>query len=181
MENNLDNDLILEFVKGSELAFNKLVRKYQKMIYWHARRMVGNHLDADEVTQQVIIVIYEKLKNFKFNSSLKTWIYKITQTRSLNLIKRRKVKNFLNLNDTKVLDISDHQDIVGNYDDIEKLNRLNIVLDSLPTKQREVFVFRHFEELSYNEISEITGKSIGGLKANYFHASKKIMEIMNNE
>lgn len=181
MENNLDNDLILEFVKGSELAFNKLVRKYQKMIYWHARRMVGNHLDADEVTQQVIIVIYEKLKNFKFNSSLKTWIYKITQTRSLNLIKRRKIKNFLNLNDTKVLDISDHQDIVGNYDDIEKLNRLNIVLESLPIKQREVFVFRHFEELSYNEISEITGKSIGGLKANYFHASKKIMEIMNNE
>ena len=96
MENNLDNDLILEFVKGSELAFNKLVRKYQKMIYWHARRMVGNHLDADEVTQQVIIVIYEKLNSFKFNSSLKTWIYKITQTRSLNLIKRRKVKNFLN-------------------------------------------------------------------------------------
>jgi len=181
MENNLDNDLILEFVKGSELAFNKLVRKYQKMIYWHARRMVGNHLDADEVTQQVIIVIYEKLKNFKFNSSLKTWIYKITQTRSLNLIKRRKVKNFLNINDTKVLDISDHQDIVGNYDDVEKLNRLNIVLDSLPIKQREVFVFRHFEELSYNEISEITGKSIGGLKANYFHASKKIMEIMKNE
>ncbi len=181
MENNLDNDLILEFVKGSELAFNKLVRKYQKMIYWHARRMVGNHLDADEVTQQVIIVIYEKLKNFKFNSSLKTWIYKITQTRSLNLIKRRKVKNFLNLNDTKVLDISDHQDIVSNYDDIEKLNRLNIVLDTLPIKQREVFVLRHFEELSYNEISEITGKSIGGLKANYFHASKKIMEIMKNE
>ena len=181
MENNLDNDLILEFVKGSELAFNKLVRKYQKMIYWHARRMVGNHLDADEVTQQVIIVIYEKLKNFKFNSSLKTWIYKITQTRSLNLIKRRKVKNFLNINDTKVLDISDHQDIVGNYDDVEKLNRLNIVLGSLPIKQREVFVFRHFEELSYNEISEITGKSIGGLKANYFHASKKIMEIMKNE
>ncbi|MCP5063959.1 MAG: RNA polymerase sigma factor [Ignavibacteriae bacterium] len=181
MENNLDNDLILEFVKGSELAFNKLVRKYQKMIYWHARRMVGNHLDADEVTQQVIIVIYEKLKNFKFNSSLKTWIYKITQTRSLNLIKRRKIKNFLNLNDTKVLGISDHQDIVSNYDDIEKLNRLNIVLDTLPIKQREVFVFRHFEELSYSEISEITGKSIGGLKANYFHASKKIMEIMKNE
>ena len=97
MGKEIDQELVNSFIKGNERAFNELVKRHQQNIYWHARRMVGNHLDADEITQQVIIVLYKKLYTFKFNSSLKTWIYKITQTRCLNLIKRRKVKRFLNL------------------------------------------------------------------------------------
>ncbi len=97
MNDKKEFGLIKEFQGGNEKAFNELVRIHQKKIYWHARRMVGNHLDADEVTQQVIIAMYKNLKKFKFNSSLNTWVYKITQTRSLNLIRRNKLKRFLGL------------------------------------------------------------------------------------
>jgi len=181
MDRESDFELVTQFLKGNEKAFNKLVANYQKNIYWHARRMVGNHLDADEVTQQVIIVLFKKLSTFKFNSSLKTWIFKITQTRCLNLIKKRKLKKIFNLEDSNVSNMNSNEDIISNYDDKEKIERVNNLLQKIPEKQREVFIFRHFDELSYEEISEITGKSVGGLKANYYHASKKIFGLMNDE
>ena len=85
-----DQELVTKFLAGDETAFNRLVIRYQEKIYWHARRMTGNHLDADDIVQQVLIVMYKKLNTFKFESSLYTWIYKITSTRSLNLIKNNK-------------------------------------------------------------------------------------------
>jgi RNA polymerase sigma-70 factor, ECF subfamily len=173
-------ELINNFINGDEKSFNKIVRDYQKQIYWHARRMVGNHYDADEITQQVIIVLYNKLKTFRFDSSLKTWIYKITLTRSLNLIKSKKVKKFFSLDDDHSINVKTENDIIENLEDKEKLEKLNTILDELPNKQREVFVLRQYDKLSYEEISEITGKSVGGLKANYFHASKKIFEKLKN-
>jgi RNA polymerase sigma-70 factor, ECF subfamily len=174
-------ELVTKFINGDERSFNELVLQYQKIIYWHARRMVGNHLDADEVTQQVIIVLYNKLRTFKFNSALKTWIYKITQTRCLNMIKKRNIKQFFNLEDAESMNLKNNEDIISNFEDRERLAKLNNVLEKLPVKQRQVFVLRHYEELSYDEISEITGKSVGGLKANYFHASKKIFGMMEDE
>lgn len=181
MVQNDDFQLIREYIAGDRLSFNKIVAKYRQKIYWHARRMVGNHIDADEVTQEVIIVLYEKLKNFKFKSSLFTWIYRITSTRSLNLIKRRKIKRFFSIDDVDYDSVSSDHDIMKDLDNKEKIDNLNAVLKELPVKQREVFVLRHFDELSYEEIAEITGKSVGGLKANYFHALKKVTELMNEE
>lgn len=181
MDKGKEFELVKKFIEGDESSFNKLIHYYQKLIYWHARRMVGNHLDADEVSQQVIIVLYKKLNTFKFNSTLKTWIYRITQTRCLNLIKKQRVKKFFSLDDTNVTELNSSEDIILNYDDKEKLEMVNDALNNLPIKQKEVFVFRHFDELTYEEISEITGKSVGGLKANYYHASKKLFEILKNE
>ncbi len=181
MEKDLEYELIKKFLKGNEEAFNRLILNYQKLIYWHARRMVGNHLDADEITQQVIIVLYKKLHSFKFNSSVKTWIYKITQTRCLNLIRKRKLRKFFSLENSEAINFSGNDDIVTNYEDKEKLERVNKILELLPLKQREVFVLRHFQNLSYEEISEITGKSVGGLKANYFHASKKVFRMIKKD
>ena len=181
MLNNTESELINKFLNGDEAAFNNLVKNYQKAIYWHARRMVGNHFDADEISQQVIIVIYNKLNTFKFNSSFKTWVYKITQTRTLNYIRKQKVRKFLNIDDNDAISINSNDDIIVNYEDKERLENLQIVLNKLPIKQREVFIFRHFDNLSYEEISQITGKSIGGLKANYFHASKKIFGLIDHE
>ena len=169
-------ELVNKFINGDENSFNKIVNEYQKKIYWHARRMVGNHDDADELTQQVIIVLFNKLKTFRFDSSLKTWIYKITLTRSLNFINKKKVRNFFRLDEIKNQATQKGNDIISNIEDKEKLEKLNSILDELPIKQREVFVLRKFDNLSYEEISKITGKSVGGLKANYFHASKKIFE-----
>lgn len=174
-----DFDLIKRFLSGEEVAFNLIVKKYQKKIYWHARQMMGNHLDADEVTQEVLIVIFNKLKNFNFNSSLYTWIYKIVTTRSLNQIRRKQIKKFFSIDDKDEVELQDKHDIIEEMDAKEKLEKVKKILEKVPPKQRQIFIMRNFEDLSYEEISEITGKSIGGLKANYFHALKKVLELTN--
>lgn len=176
-----DFGLIEQFVEGNERAFNEIVRKYQKRIYWHARQMLGNHLDADEVTQEVLIVMYKKLKSFNFNSSLFTWIYKIVTTRSLNQIRKRKVKRFFSIDGEEDVELKSNEDIVKDVHNREKLERVKKALDKLPVKQRQIFVLRNYEDLSYEEISKITGKSVGGLKANYFHALKKVLELSNEK
>lgn len=181
MVNKNEYKLIKEFLGGNDKAFNELVRTHQKKIYWQARRMVGNHLDADEVTQQVIIILYKKLKNFKFNSSLSTWVYKITQTKCLNLLRRKKIRKFFNIDDVNSQMLESNEDIITNLEDMEKIENVKLLLSQLSIKQREVFTLRNFEGLSYGEISKITGTSIGGLKANYFHAAKKILEMINND
>ena len=176
----LDNDfeLVRRFVSGDEYAFNLIVKKYQKKIYWHARQMLGNHSDADEVTQEVLIVMYRKLSTFNFNSSLYTWIYRIVSTRSLNQIRKRQVKRFFSIDDDEnEFEIQYRSDIVENLNNKEKLETVNKILEKLPPKQRQIFILRNYEQLSYEEIAKITGKSVGGLKANYFHALKKVLEL----
>ncbi|MFZ5946916.1 MAG: RNA polymerase sigma factor [Stygiobacter sp.] len=182
MEREENYILVKRYLEGDESAFNEIVKKYQKRIYWHARQMLGNHLDADEVTQEVLIVMYKKLKTFNFQSNLFTWIYKIITTRSINQIRRNQVKKFFSINDEEnPIDIKSDNDIIEDLSNKEKIERLNKALEKLPSKQRQVFVMRNFDELSYEEISKITGKSVGGLKANYFHALKKIMEQLDGK
>jgi RNA polymerase sigma-70 factor (ECF subfamily) len=176
-EKNNDHNLVERFNSGDESAFNELVRKYQQRIYWHARRMTGNHLDADEIVQEVLLVMYKKLKDFKFRSSLYTWIYTITTTRSINLLRRRSVKEIFSLEDRQS-EKSPEPDILTDIENKEEIRILEEHLQKIPAKQREVFIFRAIDGLSYEEISEMTGKSVGGLKSNYFHALKKITGLM---
>lgn len=177
-DTTIDFELIKNFVNGDESSFNKLVNRYQKKIYWHARKMTGNHLDAEEVVQEVLLVIYNKLKDFKFESNLYTWIYRITATRSINFINKRKIKNLIFFDEEEGRTFKSNVDIVRDLENKEKLEKLDRLLQKLPVKQREVFIMRSFENLSYEEMSEITGKSVGGLKANYFHALNKINNLM---
>lgn len=179
-EANIDFALIKDFVEGNESAFNRLAVKYQDKIYWHARRMTGNHLDADEIVQEVLLVLYNKLKTFEFKSSLYTWIYTITNTRSINYLKKKNLKSFFSLDDI-LNKKSEEKDVIENLEDKQKLEKLEKALQKLPIKQREVFIMRNYDELSYEEISEITGKSVGALKANHFHALNKIKELIKNE
>jgi RNA polymerase sigma-70 factor (ECF subfamily) len=179
-DNNHDFELIKNFLEGDESSFNRLIRKYQDKIYWHARRMVGNHSDADEIVQEVLLVIYNKLFTFKFESSFYSWIYRITATRSINFIKKRNIKkifsleDFINKKDEKI-------SIDKNVEIQEEISLIEKKLQLLPVKQREVFIMRAFNQLNYDEISEITGKSVGTLKANYFHALNKIKDIIKDE
>jgi RNA polymerase sigma-70 factor (ECF subfamily) len=176
-EINNDHKLVELFNEGDESAFNQLVRKYQQRVYWHARRMTGNHLDADEIVQEVLLVMYKKLKDFKFRSSLYTWVYTITATRSINLLRRRSVKQIFSLQD-QVSDKASENDILTDLENKEEVKLMEKHLQKIPAKQREVFILRAIDGLSYEEISEITGKSVGGLKSNYFHALKKITGMM---
>ncbi len=180
-DQNIDFELVRKFIDGDESSFNKIVNKYKDKIYWHARRMTGNHLDADEIVQEVLFVIYKNLKGFKFKSSLYTWIYKVTSTRSLNYLKRRKLKEILSLEDQSERLQETTDNILENLEVKEKMEAVNKVLQKLPTKQREIFILRNYEDLSYKEISEITGKSVGALKSNYFHSIKKIIKMMREK
>jgi len=180
-ETENDFELVRKFISGDDSSFNRIIRKYQEKIYWHARRMTGNHLDADEVVQEVLIVLYKKLKDFQFRSSLYTWIYRITTTRSINFIRKRSLRNFISFEDKTAEKLQGKNDIIYDLEIKEKVKKVEKNLQRLPVKQREVFILRNIENLSYKEISVITGKSVGGLKANYFHAVKKILEMMKDE
>jgi RNA polymerase sigma-70 factor (ECF subfamily) len=175
----IDNDFELtkRFTNGDESAFNKLVVKYQEKVYWHARRMAGNHLDADEIVQEVLIVLYNKLKTFEFKSSLYTWVYTITNTRSINYLKKKSLRNIFSLDDITNKKF-EQRDVIDDIESKQKVEKIEKALQKLPVKQREVFIMRNFDELSYEEISTITGKSVGTLKANYFHALNKIKELV---
>ncbi len=181
MDSVEDKLLVEKFLDGNENAFKEITKKYSKRIYWHARGMLNNHLDADEITQEVLIVIYNKLHTFNFDSNLYTWIYRITSTRTINFIRKKKVKDFFSISDNKYNDLESEDDIQNNFEHKDEIKRIEIALAEIPVKQREVFIMRNFEELSYKEISKITGKSIGGLKANYFHALKRITELLKDE
>ncbi|MCF8267148.1 MAG: RNA polymerase sigma factor [Ignavibacteriales bacterium] len=179
MEPEKDIDLVKAFIDGDESAFNRLVFMYQKKIYHIARNITGNHLDADEVTQEVLIVMYSKLKDFRFEAGLYTWIYRITYTRAINQVRKNSVRKFFSLDDESAQELTSSGNFVHEYENREKIDRIRTVMDELPVKQREVFTLRNFENLTYEEISSITGKTVGALKANYFHALKKVTELMN--
>ena len=179
MQHNPDDyELVRSFLQGDKRSFNQLISRYRQRIYWHARRMVGNHDDADEIVQDVLFVIYKKLGSFNFKSSLYTWIYKITSTRSLNLLRKNKFKRIIPFSRESIGENPDADDVIINLEQKEKFREMENHLKKLPAKQREIFILRNFDDLSYDEISEITGKSIGALKANYFHAFKKMKELM---
>ena len=176
-----DHELVRDFLSGNEQSFNILARKYQERIYWHARRMLGDHDDAHEIVQQVLLVMHSKLNKFNFSSALYTWIYKITSTRSLNLIKKKKIKQMFTFSSDETIESYGYENIIDDIEARERFLKMELYLTGLPVKQRQVFVMRNYDDLSYEEISNITGKSVGALKANYFHAFRKIKELMEND
>jgi len=173
-----DYELIQDFLSGNEQSFNILARKYQERIYWHARRMLGDHDDAHEIVQQVLLVMHSKLNTFNFSSALYTWIYKITTTRSLNLIKKKKLKTLFIFSADESVENYGYENVIEDLETKESFVKMEMLLNSLPIKQRQVFIMRNYDDLSYEEISNVTGKSIGTLKANYFHAFRKMKELM---
>ena len=173
-----DLELIDLFRQGNESAFNEIVRRYQEKIYWVARRFVNDHDEADDVVQEVFIKAYDALKDFRSESGLYTWLYRIAVNMSLNVVRKRKVREFLQL-DTLLGEEQSSEDRPD--EELERSEHRTLVqeaVDKLPEKQRAVFVMRYYEELSYEEIAAILKTSVGGLKANYFHAIRKIGEYV---
>ena len=170
-----DKELLLK-IRNPETrnyGFNLLVGEYQKRVYWHARKMVIDHDDADDITQEVFIKIHKSIEKFREDAQLFTWIYRIATNECLTFLARKKRRFFLPIGDveaelTAKIDSSPH--ISG--DEIQK--KLQKALLKLPDKQRLVFNMKYFEDMPYEQISEITQTSVGALKASYHHAVKKI-------
>lgn len=176
-----DNLLIDRFLAGDVQAFNILVEKYKRKIYLTAYRLLGNHEDASDLTQEVIIKMYTELKNFRRESSIYTWIYRITTNLSLNELKKRKIRNFFDYDEVEEWLFKDEkQSPELSYRENELSNKIQEAINKLPEKQRTVFTLRYYDGLSYEEISEILGTSVGALKANYFHAINKLQKELKN-
>jgi RNA polymerase sigma-70 factor (ECF subfamily) len=181
MTERSDLELIEEFRSGNHEGFNEIVRRYQERIYWTARRVMGSHEDADDITQEVFIRAFKGLAAFRGESSVFTWLYRITTNLSLNALRRKRVKDFLQYDEvsgitTEADERSDSQVLKSEYETI-----LRQAVSLLPPKQKLVFSLRYYDEMPYEEMSGILHRSVGGLKANYFHALRKIQQHMRKE
>jgi RNA polymerase sigma factor (sigma-70 family) len=179
MTHSNDLELVELFQKGNEASFNELVRRYQEKVYWIAHRFVNDHDQADDITQDVFVKIYSALKQFRGESGFYTWLYRITVNVALNALRKQRLKDFIRIDEffETADDENDQPDIQFEKDEQQKL--IEEAIAKLPEKQKAVFILRYHEELSYEEISLILKTSIGGLKANYFHAAKKIGEYIH--
>lgn len=174
-----DKDL-LEKIRNPETlnyGFNLLVRAYQQRVYSHVRKMVIDHDDADDVTQEVFIKIHKYIGNFREDSQLFTWIYKIATNECLSFLQRKKRRFFLPIGDVAG-ELGGKLDAQPGLSGDEVQLKLQKALLQLPDKQRLVFNMKYYEDLTYEQMAEITNTSVGALKASYHHAVKKIEEFV---
>jgi RNA polymerase sigma-70 factor (ECF subfamily) len=158
-------------------AFNLLLNKYQQKIYWHIRRLVIDHDDADDVVQEVFIKVWKNLGGFRKDSQLYTWLYRIATNESITFLNRKKLKNNISIDDSPTDLANSLQE--GSYFNGDRAQmKLQQALIRLPEKQRLVFNMKYFDDLKYDEISEILGTSVGALKASFHLAVKKIEQYL---
>jgi RNA polymerase sigma-70 factor (ECF subfamily) len=165
--------------KTQNEAFKELVQCYQKPLYYHIRNIVLNHDDTDDVLQNTFIKVFSNIGNFKGESKLYSWMYRIATNESLTFIEQRAKKQGISnveLQQKAILNLESDVYFEGNEIQI----KLQKAIATLPEKQQLVFKMKYFEDMKYENISEILDISVGGLKANYHHAVKKIEEYLKN-
>ena len=177
-----DSEILKKFAQENtrDEAFRLLLTKYQQKVYWHIRRMVISHDDTDDLVQDVFLKVWKSLSNFRNDSQLYTWLYRIATNESITFLKRKKIRNSVSIDD------DDGKNMVKTlaespYFDGDKVQmKLQKALLTLPEKQRLVFNMKYFDDLKYEDISEILGTSVGALKASFHIAVKKIEQQLLN-
>lgn len=179
MTSRSDQELVEDFQKGNEASFNELILRHQERIYWVARRFVQDHDQADDVVQDVFCRAYEGLGKFRGEASVYTWLYRITVNLALNAVRKQRVRDFFRIDE--ILDVKDEH---GDQPDahLERNEQKQLIEEAvarLPEKQKAVFIMRYYDEMPYEEIAKIMKTTVGGLKANYFHAIRKVGAYIN--
>ena len=160
-------------------GFRMLMTTYQERIYWHIRKFVFDHDDANDILQNTFIKVYRGIDKFKGDSKLYTWLYRIASNESITFINARKKKATSSLDDQDY-DLANRLRADAFFDGDEVQILLQQALETLPSKQRLVFNMKYFDDMSYQEISSILETSIGALKASYHHAVKKIQHFFKD-
>ncbi len=176
-----DKELIDALKTGDrkDVAFGYLVQKYKERLYWHIRKIVLNHDDTDDVLQNTFLKVWKNFDSFREESSLFTWLYRIATNESLTFINQKKRHNIAPLNEAnEFLQQNMEADEYFDGDDIQK--KLQKAILTLPDKQRLVFNMRYFDEMPYQEMSDILETSVGALKASYHHAAKKVENYLSD-
>ncbi|GLB50397.1 DNA-directed RNA polymerase sigma-70 factor [Neptunitalea sp. Y10] len=161
-------------------AFQQLVSQYKERLYWHIRRIVLNHDDADDVLQNTFVKIYRNIHNFKGESALFSWMYRIATNESLTFLKQK--AKMANITDEELQNSLVQNLQADSYFEGEEIQlKLQQAIAKLPEKQRLVFNMKYFEELKYEEMSQILDTSVGALKSSYHHAVKKLEDYLTED
>ena len=161
-----------------EEAFNEIVRSYSERLYWHVRGFVCSHEDTDDLLQEIFIKVWSSIRVFRGESRIYTWIYRIATNEALNHLQKMKVRSALRFEKiSEELTGRIDSDPYFNGDEVER--QLSKAVQHLPEKQKTVFMMRYFEDISYEDISEILGTSVGALKASYHFAKEKIIQELD--
>ena len=177
---DISDDQILELIRREqslEEGFRLLMQKYQERLYWQIRRLVIEHEDANDVIQNTLIKVFRSIRSFEGKSQLYTWLYRIATNEALTFLQKKKRKAASSLDDEESL-LANQLEADTFFDGDEAQRQLQLALQTLPDKQKVVFNMRYFEEMSYKDISEVLGTSVGALKASYHHAVKKIEQYL---
>lgn len=177
MEVKDDLELIAMMTAEPEKGFWHLMAQYKEAVYWHIRRLVVNHLDAQDATQEAFVRIFKSISDFKGRGSFRAWIFRIATNEALRILNQQK-KDTLSLDDSSVELDNMMADENVDYNDLETVKLQQAVL-SLPAKQQLAFNLRYYDELGYDEIAEIIGSATVGAKSNYHLAKEKIIKYMN--
>lgn len=173
-----NEQLIVEQLRDSALrqqAFTLLVEHFKEQLYWQIRRMVMSHDDADDVLQNTFIKAWMGLDGFRGDAKLSTWLFRIANNETLNFLERQRQQ--YSLDDAAAVGVAARLESDPYFDGDETERQLQEAVASLPDKQRQVFNLKYFEEMKYEDMSELLGTSVGALKASYHHAVKKISDF----
>lgn len=162
-------------MQDSEKGYRLLITTYKERLYWHIRRIVKTHEDADDILQNTFIKVFKNIQKFKGDSSLQTWLYKIATNECLSFVNNLKIQTFDSLDN---LQGETYANEMTDYDGLSE--KLEKAIDSLPEKQRIVFNLRYYDEMPYRDIAEITETSVSALKTSFHLAVKKIEAIIKS-
>jgi RNA polymerase sigma factor, sigma-70 family len=176
-----DQELLFRFKNEDtkESAFTAILKKYQEKLYWHIRRLVVDHEDTNDVLQNMFIKVWKGLENFREDSQLYTWLYRIATNESLTFLEQQKKRSSVSLSDVET-GMENKLKADTNFDANRLEWKLQLAIQKLPEKQRVVFNLRYYDEMPYEEMSRVLDTSEGALKASYHHAAKKIEEFILN-
>ncbi|MCW3123153.1 MAG: sigma-70 family polymerase sigma factor [Flavipsychrobacter sp.] len=177
-----DHMLVASFrnEKTREASFTQLVTKYQERLYWHIRRMVIEHEDTNDILQNVFIKVWKNLGDFREESNLYTWLYRIGTNEALTWIEQQKRRTSVSISDNEDM-FSEKLQAQKDFDPNKIEWKLQQAVQTLPEKQRVVFNLRYFDEMPYEDMSGILGTSVGALKASYHHAVKKVQSFLTGD
>lgn len=182
MSQDTDYNLIerLQNPKTQQTAFGELVKQFSEPLYWQIRKIVLGHDDANDVLQNTFIKVWTSIDNFRGDSKLSTWLYRIAINEAITYLNKQRTQNNISIDDTDSFLLS-RLESDEYFDGDEAQLKLQKAVLTLPEKQRIVFNMKYFDEMKYEDMSEILETSVGALKASYHHAVKKIEEFLSTD
>ncbi|MDD2436721.1 MAG: RNA polymerase sigma factor [Massilibacteroides sp.] len=182
MQQNREDEILrrLKSPDTQRSAFTQLVNLYSEKLYWHIRKLVLNHDDANDILQNTFLKAWLNIESFRGDSLLSTWLYKIAVNECITFLNKQRTQNNMSLDDTDVFLL---ERIKGDtfFDGDAAQIKLQEAILTLPEKQRIVFVMKYFDDMKYEDMSQILETSVGALKASYHHAVKKVEEFLTKD